>query len=235
MTISITNKASKYDGANATSYATASWTPTAGRLAICCVEVEISGSPVAPTSVTGNSLTWTKIVEYNDDTSGTEMNISIWAALTGASPSAGAVTADFNAVTQAGCCVIVDEVTGAYVSGTVSQAFVQTKTGSANATGTSESISLTSAITSGNASYGVFHHQADETTTQGTGYTQLGVGSHAGPSNGLMTEYKAAGSQTVDASWVTSAGKGGIAAEIKAATFAPPPFQRITRVITRRI
>ena len=216
MAISATHKASVFSGTNAASYATGSWTPTANRLAICCVENEISGTTAAPT-ITGNGLTWTQAASYACDTSGTQVRISVFVAKTGASPSAGAVTADFGGVTQAGCNVIVDEIDGADLSGTALQAIVQSKNGTLNASGTSETITLDSAITSGNASYGVITHQADETTSVGSGYSALGNGSHPGPSSALLTEYKAAGSQTVDASWVTSIQRGGIALEIKAA------------------
>jgi hypothetical protein len=59
-------------------------------------------------------------------------------------------------------------------------------------------------------------HQANEATNPGTGYTQLGAGIFTSPSVSHVTEYRADGNQTVDASWVTSIQKGGIAAEIKA-------------------
>ena len=108
MTMSITNKASVFSGTNAASYATASWTPTTGRLAICSVENEFSGTPNTPT-VSGNGLTWSQIATYLCDSSGTQIRITLFAALT-AGGSAGAVTADFAGQTQAGGCVIVDEM-----------------------------------------------------------------------------------------------------------------------------
>lgn len=215
MAVSGVHKASVYSGSNLTSYSTGSWTPSANRLAIVAVQSELSGSPAAPT-LSGNSLTWSQLASYQDDTSGTQSRITIFVAKTGSSPSAGAVTADFGAVAQAGCNIIVDEFNGVDVSGTALQAIVQNKNGSIDASGTSETITLNSAITSGNASYGAFHHQADEGTSFGTGYAELGDGSHAGPSSALQSEYKATGSTTVDASWTTSSGKGAIALEIKA-------------------
>lgn len=218
MAVSITTKASVYSGTNAASYATGSWTPTTGRLAVCVVQSEISGTTNVPT-VSGNGITWSEVRNYEDDTSGTTSRITVFVAKTAGS-SAGAVTADFASQTQAGGNVIVDEVDGADVSGTALQAIVQSVAGTVNGSGTSESISLAALASAGNASYGAFHHQADEATSNGTGYTSLGGGSHAGPSSALFTEYKAAGSTTVDASWATSSGKGGIAMEIKAAAVA---------------
>jgi hypothetical protein len=217
MAIAGTHKASLYSGTNATSGVTGSWTPTANTWAICCVQNELSGTPTTPT-VTGNSVTWTQAVTYVNDTAGTQSRITIFVAKMGASPSAGAVTADFSAVEQAGINIIVDEFTGVDVSGTSLAAVVQSKTGTVNGSGTSESIAMDSGITAGNASFGCFHHQAAEANTAGDSHTELGDGNHAGPSSSLTTVYKVAGNQTVSASWTTSIGKGGIALEIKAAS-----------------
>jgi hypothetical protein len=219
MAIAGTHKASLYSGTNATSGATGSWTPTADTWATCCVQNELSGTPTTPT-VTGNSVTWTQASTYLDDSSGTQSRITIFVAKMGATPSAGAVTADFSAVEQAGINIIVDEFTGVDVSGTSLAAMVQAVTGTVNGSGTTETITLAALGSAGNASFGVFHHQSAEATAEGSGYTRLGDGSHAGPSSALFTEYKAAGSTTVDDSWATSIGKGGTAIEIKAAAGA---------------
>lgn len=217
MPISAAHKASVFSGSNLSSYATGSWTPAANRLAIVSVENEMgTGTPATPT-LSGNAITWFQLVTYVPDSTGTQVRITVFVGNTGSSPSAGAITADFGGAVQAGCNIIVDEIDQADVSGTALQAIVQSKIGTVSGSGTSESITLDSAISSGNASYGVFNHQADELTTNGSGYTTLGNGSHAGPASALQTEYQSTGSQTVDASWTTSAGKGGIALEIKAA------------------
>jgi hypothetical protein len=218
MAVAGTHKASVYSGTNLTSYATGSWTPTADTWAICSVQNELSGTPTTPT-VSGNGVTWSTDpnLTYINDTAGTQSRITIFVAKMGASPSAGAVTADFAAVEQAGCNIIVDEFTGVDVSGTSLNAVVQSKTGTVNGSGTSESITLDSGITAGNASFGAFHHQAAEGNTAGDSHTELGDGNHAGPSSSFTTVYKPAGNQTVSASWTTSIAKGGIALEIKAA------------------
>ena len=215
MAISGTTVASVFTSGNATSYATGSYTPTASRLMVCSICSELSGAPVI-IAVTGNDLTWLPIASYQADTTGTQNLIAIYAAYSGESPSAGAVTVDYGVITQAGGSVIVDEYDGVDMSGLVTACFVQTKTGTVSGSGTSETITLDSGITTGNASGGVFQHQADETSTEGSGYSILGNGSHSGPSSSLLTEYLAAGSTTVDASWTTSAGKGGIAFELLA-------------------
>lgn len=221
MDISVTHKANMADGTNLTSYPTdASWTPTANRLAICSVcNAGNTATPATPT-VSGNGLTWSELVTYICDTVNPAFRITVFVAKTGASPSAGVVTADFGGVSQLGCSILVDEADVADVSGTALQAIVQNKTGSVDATGTSESITLDSAITSGNASYGVIQVQHANTVTPGNGHSILGDDNHTGPVSHLVTIWKAAGSQTVDGSWATSIGKGGIALEIKAAAVA---------------
>lgn len=220
MTISAVNRASVFNGANAASYATGSYTPGLNKLMICWVENEFLGVPNTPT-VTGNGLTWNQIVSYLCDTSGTQIRITAFAALSGASPSAGAVTADFAAQVQAGGNVIVDEFTGADVLGTALAAIVQSKIGTVDGSGLSESITLNSAITAGNATAGAFEHQVSENSSNGSGYTILGNGNHAGPASALISEYRPDGNVLVDSSWATSGGKGGIALEIKSAPATP--------------
>lgn len=222
MAISIANKGSIFSGTNATSYSTASYTPAASRLLLALIVNvnNVAGTdPVEPV-VTGNGLTWAKIATYMADNVGQKTRISLWGALTGATPSAGALTADFSADTtaQLGCNIIVDEVTGADISGTVATAIVQAVTGTANGSGTSETITLAALASANNASYGAFNKQAQEAYTVGTGYTEILQGGNLNPASQSLTEYKAAGSTTVDCSWVTNIAKGGIAVEIKLGT-----------------
>ena len=217
------HKAGVSSATDASSYTTtASWTPTAGQLVIVAVENALSGTPTTPT-LSGNGLTWgTPIKSYLYDSSGTQFRLSIFAALTGGSPSNGTVTADFGGVTQLAGSISVEEFDGADVSGTAADAIIQSVSGTANLSGTSESITLAALSDSSNASFGFFGHEANEATVQGSGYTLLNSDSHgSGPSSGIGTEYKVPGSTTVDASWTTSVGKGGIALEIKAGTAAP--------------
>lgn len=218
MAITATNKANVADGTNLSSYPTdASWTPTAGRLAIAVVcNAGSSATPTVP-SVSGNGLTWSELSTYVCDTVNPAFRITVFVALTGGSPSAGVTTASFGVVSQLGCSMLVDELDGVDVSGTALQAIVQNKAGSVDTTGTSESITLDSAITSGNASYGGIQVQHANTVTPGNSHSILGDDNHTGPVSHLVTIFKSAGSQVVDASWATSIGKGGIALEIKAA------------------
>ncbi len=216
MAITITNMGSLFTGSNATSYSTGSYSPTANRLLIATItNVLNTGTPSEPTP-SGNGLTWSKVVTYLPDPAGTQTRISVWVALTGGSPSAGAFTADFGVETELGCNIIVDEVDGADVSGTALDAIVQSVTGTVGGSGTSESITLASLGDTNNASYGSFNIQLNEAYTAGSGYTILAQGGNAGPNSHTATEYLVPGSTTVDISWTNSGAKGGIAIEIKA-------------------
>jgi hypothetical protein len=218
MAITITNKASVFSGTNLSSYSTGSQTPTANRLQIASVVNynNLGTDPATPT-LSGNGLTWSQLVTYLPDNAGTKVRLTVFVALTGGSPSAGTVTADFGGETQLGGSIIVDEVDGADISGTALAAIVQTVTGTENNSGTSETITLAALADANNASYGVIQAQVNETFTVGSGYTEILQGGHSGPLAMMLTEYKVPGSTTVDASWTTSIRKGGAALEIKVA------------------
>lgn len=204
-------------GTDATSYATASWTPAADRLIVVCVENSFgAGAPNTPT-ISGNSMTWSEVVNYQPDTSGTQYRLTLFAAKTGSSPTTEATTVDLGGQLAAGCSALFVEWNGADLTGTAVQAIVQTKNGTVDSSGTDQSITLDAAIGSGNASAGYIMHQAVEATTPGSGYTEIGPAQHTGPSSSLTSIYKLAGATLVDASWTTSAGRGGIAFEVKAA------------------
>jgi hypothetical protein len=219
MAITVTHKDSLFTGSNATSYATPSYTPTSGRLLIASVvNVNNLGTPPATPTASGNGLTWSQVDTYLPDSAGTSTRITVFVALTGGSPSAGAFTADFGGETQLGCNIIVDEVGGDVdVSGTALDAIVQSVQGTVAGSGTSESIALAALSDANNASYGVFNIQLNEAMTAGSGYTITAQGGNAGPNMHTAAEYQVPGSTTVDISWTTSAAKGGIALEIKVA------------------
>lgn len=88
--------------ANATSRVTASISPTADRLLI--LDVTSMGFDTTdrkpPDSVSGLSLTWTKIDDIDAGASPEYTNVSSWKAYTGSSPGSGAVTMSFGSNTQ---------------------------------------------------------------------------------------------------------------------------------------
>jgi hypothetical protein len=215
--VSAVNAVSVVNGSDLSSYATASYTPTADRLMIAAVHNRGSASGITPDTPTlsGNGLTWSQVVTYLPDNTGTQYRATVFVAKSGASPSAGAVTADFGGVNQGGCIIVVDEFDGADLTGAALDAIIQNKTGATTGGATSETITLDGAIGSGNATYGTFMHEANEGNTPGSGYTELADQfTGTGMSMSIITEYRADGQTTVDASWTTSIQHGGIALEI---------------------
>lgn len=216
----------------ATSYATASWTPVANRLEVVKVTNRKATTPDTPT-LSGNGITWVQAASYVHDTA-TQRRITVFVGLSGSGSSAGALTVDFAGVSQQQCFVAIDEWNGDAMPATALAAVIQTKNGPIDS-GSVASITITldSAITSGNSSWGGFHHVTSTGTgTQGAGYTKL---SEVRPTGSwVFTEYLAAGSTTVDGSWSASGIVGGIAMEIALVAGAPPPATRITNTTIRQ-
>lgn len=234
MTISITNKDQFNSNTNnQPTFVSNSWTPTAGRLAIVTYQTTVSSSGSRTFTLSGNGITWSQVDSFRwiDTGSGTRYWLTVWVGLTGGSPSAGAVTATNSANTNGGL-IIIDEVSGADVSGTALDAIIQSVRGSIHTTSgsdTSATISLASLAGVDSASYGAMAHTLSSgTTTQGSGYTLLGSTGVSTPGR-IITEYKAAGSTTVDFSW-SDAGRGsGLAMEIKPVPTGWEVFGVITR------
>lgn len=112
MAITVSNLTTGASATDATSYATASVSPSANKLILLFVGNRRSGgSPTQPT-VTGASMTWT-LVDSADG--GNEVRTSIFRSLN-ASPGSGALTIDFGGVTQGSCGWSVAEFTGTNVS-----------------------------------------------------------------------------------------------------------------------
>lgn len=202
------------DTTDATSYATSSVTPTANALVLIYIYQRQATSPAAPTSVTGNGLTWVKVTDVTSAALASR-RISVWRAM-GASPSAGAITINL-AATQTQCTWAVLEFTGVDTTGTNgSGAIVQSGVTPDPSTGTSGLITLSAFGSTNNYAYGAFHHFANEASTQGSGFTEAYDIANSENAGGNEVEYKA-NDNTVDASWTTSIDFLGIAIEVKQA------------------
>lgn len=95
----VTGVLSQYNGALAPSgtMVTSSWSPSANNLLLCCIGIRGTSTPSAHvTGVSGNGLTWTKIID-KDDTQNV-IGMQIWWAK-GPSPTAGAVTLSLSTLT----------------------------------------------------------------------------------------------------------------------------------------
>lgn len=201
---------------NASSYTTASVTPSANKLQILSVgNTRSAGSPTTPT-VTGNGLTWVQIATISD---GTNRRITVFRAM-GASPSAGAITIDFGGTSQNNCSWSLNELTGMDTSGTNgSGAIVQSATNTGSAT-TSLSITLSAFGSATNAGIAAFIVDNNLAITPDTGWTEMhevqcsdGSDSHTNE-----TQFIASSDTTAACSWTGNQKVAGIAIEIKELT-----------------
>jgi len=217
--VSLTSDSSTTDAA---SYATASVSPTAGRLLLLAVASRYSTTPpTIPTITTANGITWTQvntIVTANGDAFDNR-RVTLFRAKP-SSPSAGAVTIDFGGVTQLGCFWSLVEVpdTHADEASCIVQSLVTSTTAGF---ATSQTITLAAFASSGNMAYGVKLHWTNEATTPGSGFTEIHDLDMAEGTMGFETEYKT-NDNTVDCSWATNTRHSGIAIEIAEAAAAPP-------------
>ena len=215
--VTLVTKKTFQSASAATSYATTSHTPAANKLQLASVNSRhASATPNQPT-LSGNGLTWVAVASVVYDDTGSQKRVTLFRAM-GASPSAGALTADFAGQSQSDCTITIDEATGMDTTGTNgSGAIVQSVTNS-DKTGSGTSLSATlAAFGSGrNGTYGVCAIGNVGTFTPGSGFST--VSSVATASNiTLATEYKTTNDTGVDFSFSVGGELGIIAVEIKCA------------------
>lgn len=214
---------------DATSYATASITPTANLLILLLVYNRIGVAPPSVPTATGNGLTWVKITNIIGVTNGTNRCLTLFRAM-GAAPSAGAITIDLGGVTHTACIWSVAEFAGIDTSGTNgSGAVVQSATQEGAASATSVTVTLAAFGDAGNGAYGGFQHNTNEVTSPGSGFTEIHDVAISENSTGLESEWIATNDTTVDCSWASATNtSSGVAIEIKAAA-AASNVARLTR------
>lgn len=223
MAISAASLTSGTDNATTTSFATASVSPTSGRMVYVGVgTIQTSGaeaSAAAPSGLSGNGLTWTKVHEEVSTVTGVAS--SVWRAKAD-SPSSGAITITF-AANKAFAAWSVIEVDGADTSGTngansvVQSAGAQADSGSA----TSAPVTLSTFADAGNGAVGFFFHVgigSTPTATADTGWTELNEATNfEGAGYGSQSQWRSDNDTTVGPSWSVGGYSRGIALEIKAA------------------
>lgn len=141
-----------------TSNPTASWTPTANVLILLDVRASNNGgsAPAAPSSVTGNGLTWVQdsTVTYTD--SATETARLTRFRTMGASPTTGATTINQASAPTASMSWTIREYSGTDTTGTNgSGAVVQTVTNTGTGTAVSASMAAWGDTTNNAADLGV--------------------------------------------------------------------------------
>lgn len=205
---------------DATSYVTASVSPTANRLLLLAV-ASSDHNTAAPT-VTGNGLTWVEVHTRTFGFSGTfdRRRVTVFRAM-GASPSAGAVTILFDVSDLAtGCAWVLSEFDGMDTSGTNgSGAIVQVDGTDIDTAVTTLTVTLAAFASATNATWGAFF--SGTTITPGTDFTQIAEAlSTPSPSYRLLTEWRNVADTTVDASWASTSWTGAVVIEIAEAAGA---------------
>jgi hypothetical protein len=222
--------------ANATSYATSSITPTAGRLVVAGVHHSAGTTPNTPT-LSGNGITWTAL--DSQLATGGLRRVTVFYGLTGGSPSSGTVTIDFAGQTQTHCDWSVIEIEDSLLTGTNGvDAIVQDIKGESG--GGAETYSLTLPGAYGdddNRALAFFgHNNSVAQFVAGTNYVLLGQSLGGSPNSGIGAEYGRDGDLVVDMalSPSTSVAWAAIAMEIAGASDAPPPSEDIVLRRVRR-
>ena len=210
MPITAANRLVGSSTTTATSYATASWTPTAARLYIAHIVSTIgSGTPPVPT-LSGNGLTWTAVANSVE----TLRNVFVFRAVA-VSPTTGAMT--ITVASPNSCQWIVDEFTDADTGGTNGSAAIVQSIVAVGAAANSVTATLGAAITAGNSTTASVTPGVAEAVTPRTNWTELADDTEATPATALESQWRQAGEQTASASWTTATGSRMIALELKAA------------------
>lgn len=225
MAVSLTDpNVDTHSTTDATTYSSGSWTPPANALLVCWV---INRSTVdTPTSVTGHGATYTRAATVTDAAG---LRMHLYVADSGGSPSAGTDDVVF-AATQGGCHVMVHAFQGVDLSGGAVAAIVQSVVTALAATGTSGSLTLAAAGNAANRPISAWAHRANEVTTPATNWTEIDDGQFptTAPSSSAECQWRSDAFDTAAAaSWTTSIGFAGIAAELKASLVGPTPIPRI--------
>lgn len=206
---------------NATSYTTASVTPTANALVLLATVATRNSTSCVDNdvvSVTGNSLTWANIDRQCFSSAGTPVHtVELWRTM-GASPSTGTIDFSFGGTSQIDAAWAVIECTGVDTSGTNGSGAVVQSAKNLIEPGTSLTVTLGAFGDANNATLGVFGTADNAAITEGSGFTELAeqLVSDAGFDIGLQVEWKTSNDTSVDASFA-SIDAGGVAIEIKAA------------------
>lgn len=202
----------------ATSYTTASVSPSANALVLLSVVASKAATMIAPT-VTGNGLTWQLVDNTGEFTAGAGVAALYVFRAMGAAPSAGTIVIDFAGVNQTGCVWSVNQFTRADATGTHGAgAIVQSVDGTA-ATVITINSTLAAFESSKNVNFTAVSigSVAAGTVTPDAQFAELSDNVIASPDLALETEWALA-ETTCDPTFTSAAGVGIVSIEIKAAT-----------------
>ena len=213
--LSPTNLTAGGSNTAATSYTTASITPSANALVLA--SVYNNADPLVPNTptLTGNGLTWVEVVTRLDGVTNTR--ITLFRAM-GSAPSAGAVTIDMAGQSQAnGSTWIVTEFSGADTSGTNGSAAVIQGAGAGCVFGSTLTVTLGAFSSAANATYGAIVITGIKDIVPGSGFTQIRELQDTQPPGtiSVQDEWKSTNDTSVDWTWSGSHCNYAVAAELK--------------------
>ena len=206
----------------ATSYTTASITPSSNNLVLAWVTNSKTTTAPDNTTLSGNGLTWVRVatVTWGTSTSVSPRRRTTLFRAMGAAPTSGTVTIAFGGASQTGCLWSIQQFAGVSTSGTDgSGAVVQSVTNWADNVSTGGlSITLAALSSSMNATVGGFSNRINSSTSllAGAGYTAFTGAAVTTPTMSLRAEWNAAGTTTVDMTQSAISDIAGIAVEIVA-------------------
>lgn len=217
MAISFTNLGASANpdldnGATQTSYSNTSWTPPTDGIILVWIQARDEASTVRNPTMSGNSLTWVRILTFDPSAGGNGLSLFI-ADASGA--TTGATTVDFGGNNQVHCNMLFFQATGVDISGGVASAVVQQPTTSgSDTTGT---VTFSAAGDAANRMCSFFWHQVEETVTGDGDWTDLDSFTGAGQARGMLSQYRGDATDTaVTNTWTTSASYGGVGVELLA-------------------
>ena len=199
--------------ADATSYNTASISPSPNKLVLMAV---CSTGAINVCSATGAGMTWT-VVRQKQDTINASRQITLFRALSG-SPSSGAVTIDFAGETQGRCAWTIVEFGNVDFGGTNGANAVVQSADTYNVDDSPFSVTLAAFSDPNNATFGAFAPMANNVTviTSGTGFTELGEYNPGTELVAIQSQWKNSNDTSVDWTFTSNTDVHlGVAAEIK--------------------
>jgi hypothetical protein len=205
---------------DATSYANASWTPpTADNSVVLLWVYNTKATTVGVAgTVTGNGLTWTLQASNAVDPGAQTHRLTLYAAISTGTASAGQTTVDYAGVTQSGIIMMFQQVTGVDLTGALAGVIIQQPT---NTTSSANSLAanLSAASDADNRFMAGVGHGQPEGASAEAGWDEIDDWGGSSPGRALLvmwdTDSVADTSPTV--SWTTAGAAVAISIELVAA------------------
>lgn len=194
---SVTNLTDDSSEVDASSYVTASFSPTPNALTLAIVAGGPGSGPSNTPTASGLTQTWTQVITQEVSSL---RRVTVFRSLT-ATPGSGALTFDFGGQTQVRAFWAIIQIQGTLLSGTNgADAIVQTAHNESATTATGITVTLGAFAKGGNMPFGAVLHGSNDTVTVGSGFSEI-TNKNSTDSGVLCTEYKYGQDTTVDWSW----------------------------------